>query len=156
MHEQLFSFRAASAADIADMSVVRLAVRENRLSDPARITPAMYADHLGPGPLGQSWVCERGGRIVGFSSAALPRDGRDASIWALFVLPDEEGHGIGRQLLALATDWLFARGAARIVLGTAASTRADAFYARIGWQRGQMRDDVEVEFVLDRPLAVVP
>lgn len=154
MSEQKFSFRAATAADIAGMSVVRLAVRENRLSNPARITPAMYADHLGP--LGRSWVCERAGRIVGFSAAALPRDGRDASIWALFVLPDEEGHGIGRRLLTLATDWLFAQDAPRVVLGTAAATRADAFYARAGWQRGRMRDDVEVEFVLDRPTSIVP
>lgn len=152
MSEQKFSFRAATAADIAGMSAVRLAVRENRLSDPARITPAMYADHLGP--LGRSWVCERDGRIVGFASAALPRDGSKASIWALFVLPEQEGQGIGQRLLTLTTAWLFAQGAARIVLGTAAATRADAFYARMGWQRGEMRDDVEVEFVLDRPAAV--
>jgi GNAT superfamily N-acetyltransferase len=105
----------------------------------------MYADHLGP--LGQSWVCEVEGRVVGFSAAAL----RDASIWALFVLPEFEGRGIGKRLLALATDWLFAQGAPQIVLGTAAATRADAFYAKLGWRRGEMRDDLEVEFTLDRP-----
>lgn len=126
------------------MSVVRLAVNENRLSNPARITPAMYADHLGP--LGQSWVCEGEGRIVGFSSAAV----RDASIWALFVLPEFEGRGIGKRLLALATEWLFEQGATRVVLGTAAGTRADAFYARVGWRRGALRDDGEVEFTLER------
>lgn len=137
------TFRAAVTTDIAAMSVVRLAVRENRLSNPDRITPAMYADHLGP--LGQSWVCEVDGKIVGFSAAAL----RDASIWALFVLPEYECRGIGKRLLALATEWLFAQGAPRIVLGTATSTRADAFYAKQGWRRGKMLDAIEVEFTLD-------
>jgi GNAT superfamily N-acetyltransferase len=145
MSSSEFNFRPATAVDIPGMSVVRLAVRENRLSNPDRITPAMYADHLGT--LGQSWVCEVEGRVVGFSAAAL----RDASIWALFVLPEFEGRGIGKRLLALATDWLFAQGAPQIVLGTAAATRADAFYAKLGWRRGEMRDDLEVEFTLDRP-----
>jgi GNAT superfamily N-acetyltransferase len=134
-----FTFRPAANPDIAGMSVVRLAVRENRLSNPDRITPAMYADHLG-----SSWVCESEGRIVGFSAAAP----RDSSIWALFVLPEFEGRGIGKRLLRLATEWLFARGASRIVLGTAAATRAEAFYTRLGWRRGDLRDDGEVEFTL--------
>jgi ribosomal protein S18 acetylase RimI-like enzyme len=141
-------FRQATTADIPGMSAVRLAVRENRLSNPERITPAMYADHLGP--LGRSWVGECNGQIVGFSAGALPSPGHDASIWALFVLPEYEGLGIGKQLLALAVEWLFAQGAQRIVLGTASGTRADAFYERLGWRRGAMRDGVEVEFSLDR------
>ena len=132
------------------MSVVRLAVRENRLSTPDRITPAMYADYLGP--IGRSWVCcDARGRLVGFSSAALPTPKSDASIWALFVLPELEGRGLGKRLLALATEWLFAQDAPRIVLGTAAATRADAFYERLGWRRGKMIDAIEVEFTLERP-----
>ena len=144
MSASKFNFREATSDDIPGMSVVRLAVRENRLSNADRITPAMYADHLGT--LGRSWVCEVEGRIVGFSAAALS----DASIWALFVLPEYEGRGIGKRLLALATEWLFAQGKPRIVLSTAASTRADAFYARLGWRRGELRDGVEVEFTLER------
>lgn len=141
-------FRQATTTDIPGMTVVRLSVRENRLSNPDRVTPAMYADHLGG--LGRSWVAERNGQIVGFSAGALPSPGHDASIWALFVLPEYEGIGIGKQLLALAVAWLFAEGAQRIVLGTAAGTRADAFYERLGWHRGTMRDGVEVEFSLNR------
>lgn len=142
------TFRQAATADIPGMSFVRLAVRENRLSNPARITPVMYADHLGP--RGRSWVGECEGRVVGFSAGALPSPGHDASIWALFVLPEYEGLGIGKQLLALAVEWLFAEGAPRIVLGTAVGTRAEAFYERLGWRRGAMRDGVEVEFSLGR------
>lgn len=138
-------FRDATAADIPAMSTIRLAVTENALSNPARITPQMYLDYLDT--LGHGWVCEQGGRIIGFSYAARA----DGSIWALFVDPAFEGLGAGKRLLRLATDWLFAQGHATVQLGTQADTRADRFYQAQGWTRGVMRDAVEVDYVLNRP-----
>ncbi|WP_307719044.1 GNAT family N-acetyltransferase [Massilia glaciei] len=120
-------------------------MRENVLSDPARVTLQMYRDYLDT--LGRGWVCEQDGEIVGFSYAAHG----DASIWALFVLPECEGRGIARRLLALATDYLFGLGERQVVLSTAADTRADRFYAAQGWARGAMKDDREVFFTLPRP-----
>lgn len=137
-------FRRAVTADIAAMTAIRLAVRENVLSNPGLVTPQMYADYLDK--LGCGWVCERDDTIIGFSYA----DNTDGSIWALFVLPECEGCGAGRQLLQLAVDWLFARGWAEIKLGTAAGTRADRLYAAQGWQRQGMRNAVEVEYRLAR------
>ncbi len=93
--------------------------------------------------LGRGWVCEIDGRVVGFSYAASA----DHSIWALFVLPEFEGRGIGKQLLKLATDWLFEIGAQQAFLSTQANTRADRFYLAQGWQRGEMKDAVEVRFL---------
>ena len=127
------------------MSVIRLAVTENRLRDPSRITLQMYLDYLGP--LGKSWVCEADGVIAGFASA----DNAGGSIWALFINPDHEGKGIGKHLLALMADYLFALGHEKIVLSTSADTRADTFYASQGWERGKMKDDVEVHYSLARP-----
>ena len=138
-------FREAVEADIEAMSVIRLAVTENRLSDPARITRAMYVDYLDR--LGKSWVCEANGVIAGFASA----DKTDASVWALFVSPAHEGMGIGKQLLALLADYLFALGHDKIVLSTGADTRADVFYASQGWERGKMKNDVEVQYTLQKP-----
>jgi GNAT superfamily N-acetyltransferase len=92
--------------------------------------------------LGRGWVCEIDGRVVGFSYAAKA----DYSIWALFVLPEFEGRGIGKQLLKLAVDWLFDIGAERVSLSTEANTRADRFYLAQGWRRGEMKDEVEVKF----------
>lgn len=138
-------FRPATEADIPAMSRIRIAVRENRLSDPTRITEAMYRDHLGP--LGRSWVAELGGEVIAFSSAARA----DASIWALFTDPAHEGLGAGKRLLQLAVDWLFSEGAQEVQLGTAANTRADRFYAAQGWQRQAMRNEIEVEYRLPRP-----
>ena len=140
-------FREALAADIPAMSTIRLAVTENRLSDPARITPAMYHDYLER--LGRSWVCEADGTIAGFAAA----DKHDASVWALFVHPQSEGLGIGKGLLALVVDYLFSLGNDEIVLGTGPETRADTFYTAQGWERGKMKSDTEVHYSLSRPRA---
>ena len=126
------------------MSRIRLAVKENALSNPARITEAMYRDYLDA--LGRGWVAEQGGEIIGFSYA----DRTDSSIWALFVDPDREGRGAGRQLLRQAVDWLFELGHPEVRLGTAAHTRADRFYAAQGWTREDMKDDIEVWYRLRR------
>ncbi|HEX8957561.1 MAG TPA: GNAT family N-acetyltransferase, partial [Burkholderiaceae bacterium] len=112
-------FREASGADIPAIMAIRLAVKENRLSDPGRVTARMCADYLDK--LGRGWVCEQAGAIIGFSYA----DNTDGSIWALFVLPEWEGRGAGKGLLQRAVDWLFAQGWNELKLGTAAGTRAD-------------------------------
>jgi GNAT superfamily N-acetyltransferase len=137
-------FRRAISEDIDSIFVVRFAVKENVLSNPARVTREMCEDYLDR--LGRGWVCEVDGRIVGFSYAARA----DHSIWALFVLPEFEGLGIGKQLLNLATDWLFELGATELLLSTEANTRADRFYLGQGWLRGEMKDDVEVRYTLVR------
>jgi len=136
--------RQATVADIPAMSRIRIAVRENALSNPGRITEAMYRDYLEA--LGRGWVAELGGEIIGFSYA----DRTDSSIWALFVDPAHEGRGAGKQLLRLAAHWLFEIGNDEIRLGTAANTRADRFYAAQGWKREDMKDDIEVWFRLRR------
>ena len=139
------TYRRATADDIPAMSRVRLAVRENALSNPARVTEAMYRDYLDA--LGRGWVAELDGAIIGFSYA----DRADASIWALFVDPACEGLGAGKRLLRLAVDWLFEIGHDEIRLGTQANTRADRFYAAQGWTREGMKNDIEVGFHLRRP-----
>lgn len=136
--------RRAVEDDIPTMMRIRFAVRENRLSNPASVTPAMCSDYLDK--LGRGWVAELDGEIIGFSYAARA----DASIWALFVDPAREGLGAGKQLLRLAAGWLFEIGHDEVRLGTEANTRADRFYAAQGWTRGAMKDDVEVWYRLRR------
>jgi GNAT superfamily N-acetyltransferase len=121
--------RRATSADIPAMSRIRLSVTENALSDPSRITPAMYEDFLERS--GRGWVIEQGSEIVAFCYA----DKINASIWALFVSPDQEGRGYGKRLLEHAAAWLFELGHDAVHLTTGANTRADRFYARQGWLR---------------------
>lgn len=137
-------FREAQLTDIPIIYQVRLAVKENALSNPSLITVEMYQDYLTT--LGKGWVCELNGQIVGFVVAAS----WDNSIWALFIEPAYEGQGIGKQLLKIAVDWLFVQGAQQITLSTAANTRADRFYQAQGWVRGAMKDAMEVYYTLTK------
>ncbi len=121
------TFRQACLEDIPAMSTIRLAVTENALSDPNRITQQMYEDYLDL--LGRGWVAEVNGEITGFCYADKVR----ASIWALFMSSEFEGQGHARQLLTLATEWLFALGHSQVQLSTGAGTRAARFYAAQGW-----------------------
>jgi GNAT superfamily N-acetyltransferase len=120
--------RQANKSDIPAMHRVRLAVRENVLSDPGRITESDYLAALDE--LGRTWVIETNGAIAAFATAY-----RNGSIWALFVHPDHEGHGYGKALLSTAVAWLWSLGHKRIWLATAADTRAERFYLSQGWQR---------------------
>ena len=137
-------FRLATEADVPAMSKIRLAVTENVLSNPALVTQQMYLDYLEK--LGCGWICEQDGGIIGFSYAAK----EDSSIWALFVQPGKEGLGAAKVLLQLAVDYLFALGNEEVRLGTQANTRADRFYSMQGWQRGEMKNSVEVSYTLRR------
>jgi GNAT superfamily N-acetyltransferase len=137
-------FRKAAFDDIRHMTRIRLSVLENRLRDPTRITPQMYADFLEKD--GRGWVALVDGEIVAFSYA----NRIDGSIWALFVEPRFEGQGLGKQLLSLAMDWLFALGFRQVTLSTGTHTRAAQFYTRLGWRLASSSAGDSV-FVLDSP-----
>lgn len=130
----LAPLRQARADDIPAMSAIRLAVKENVLSDPSRVTEQMYRDYLDL--LGRGWVVEVDGKVVGFSYA----DKTDASIWALFVAQDYEGRGIAKRLLNAAVEWLFALGHESVHLSTSKDTRADKFYTSQGWTRSVLNE----------------
>ena len=138
-------FRRATIADIPQMSRIRLSVLENRLRDPARVTQQMYEDFLEKD--GGGWIAQVDGVTVAFSYA----NRLDGSIWALFVDPAHEGKGLAKALLGLATAWLFDIGFAEITLDTGAGTRADLFYARQGWTRGDA-GAADVRYTLARPM----
>jgi catechol 2,3-dioxygenase-like lactoylglutathione lyase family enzyme/GNAT superfamily N-acetyltransferase len=126
--------RQATFDDIPAMSAIRLAVKENVLSDPSRVTMQMYRDYLEL--MGRGWVVEIDGEVVGFCYA----DKNDASIWALFVSPPYEGRGIAKRLLRAAVEWLFSLGHASVHLSTSKDTRADKFYTGQGWTRSVLND----------------
>ena len=121
------TLRVATLDDIDAMRAIRLAVAENRLSDPRRATPGKYREMLEV--RGKGWVWEADGRIVGFGVA----DAASRSLWALFVGPGFERRGIGRALHDAMVEWLFTVGSAPIWLSTEPDTRAARFYAAAGW-----------------------
>lgn len=138
-----YRIRPATVADIDGMHTIRVAVRENRLSRPDRISRQDYIDSLTQ--LGAGWVAESDGAILGFAVGY-----RSGNIWALFVDPSHEGKGIARALHAEMLHWLRGLGLSNLFLTTGPGTRAEAFYKLAGWVAGGMTADGERRF--DYPL----
>lgn len=132
------TIRKATLADRPRITEVRLAVRENTLSNPTGVAETalwIYENST-------FWVWEEDGAVQGFSAA----DPRDGTIFALFVHPDYEGRGIGRALLPLACAELKAAGFAVARLNTGPGTRAERFYRADGWTAVGRQDDGEIIF----------
>ena len=137
-------FREASIEDIPAIQRVRNSVQENMLSDPSRVSNedvAGYLVHRGKG-----WVCEMEGSVVGFAIADL----EDNNIWALFILPEFEGFGIGRALQFKMLEWYFSCGKDHLWLGTEQGTRAERFYRNTGWTHTGKHGDHELKFEMTR------
>ncbi|MCJ8210969.1 GNAT family N-acetyltransferase [Mucilaginibacter sp. RS28] len=133
-------YREAQLKDIPQLMRVRLAVRENTLSDPNLVTPADCEEYLTN--RGKGWVYIEDSEVVGFGIADLT--GRN--IWALFVHPNFEGQGIGKELHRLMLNWYFAQTTETIWLSTAFNTRAEQFYRRQGWADKGPHNAKELKF----------
>lgn len=138
--------RKAKLSDVPAINHLRLQVRENTLSDPSLVTEKMTGDAITRD--GRGWVFKEEGTILGFSIAL----DADPSIWALFVHPDQEAHGIGHALLEAAVNWLWSRGATTIWLSTEPGTRAEKFYRDRGWQQTGHLKNGDMRMELKRPL----
>jgi GNAT superfamily N-acetyltransferase len=132
--------REANMDDIRGMHYVRNAVRENRLSDPNLVSFEDYRTYLSK--RGKGWVCELDANLVGFAVGDL----KGKNIWALFILPEYEGIGIGKKLQAAMLNWLFANTKETIWLSTARGSRAEEFYRRTGWTESGTMANGEVRF----------
>lgn len=133
----------ATEADIPEMHRIRLSVRENRVSDPARLTEADYRPFIAD--QGETWHARIDGKIAGFGTL----DESDQSIWALFVHPDFEGMGLGKLLLAKLVDRARESQMGTINLVTTPGTRAEAFYLRCGWEPAGVAESGECRLALN-------
>ena len=121
------NIREAVIDDIKQIQRVRNSVTENTLSDPNLVTDKDCEEFIIV--RGKGWVCEIDHQIVGFSIADL----KGNNIWALFLQPEFENLGIGRQLHDIMLDWYFNQTKNNVWLGTSPNTRAEAFYRKSGW-----------------------
>lgn len=137
--------REATSEDIPQIQIVRNSVKENRLSNPALVSDEDCEEFINK--RGKGWVCDIGGKIVGFSIIDL----KDHNVWALFLHPDFEKQGIGRKLHDVMIDWYFTQTRNAIWLGTAPGTRAEAFYRKAGWrQNGMHGNEIKFEMALNQ------
>lgn len=135
-----FMIREATIDDIRQIQFVRNAVKENTLSDPGLVTDKdceVYITSRGKG-----WVYVVNEVIIGFAIADL----QDNNIWALFLLPEFENQGIGKQLHETMLDWYFGQTAHSVWLSTSANTRAEKFYRKMGWAETGIYRKGEIKF----------
>lgn len=133
-------YREAVLTDIPQIQLVRNAVKENVLSNPALVTDADCEHFITK--KGKGWVCETQNSIVGFAIVDL----EDRNVWALFVHPDHESRGIGKQLHKIMLNWYFLQTREVIWLGTAFNTRAEKFYRLQGWKENGLHGRNEIKF----------
>ncbi len=143
-------FREEREEDIEATLEMRGRTRENPVTREylasLGITPESVAAEFRAGTAA-GWVCLDGGRIVGFSGA----DAEHGEVVVVAVLPEYEGRGVGKRLLALAVEWLRSRGHGQLWLAANPDPagRSHGFYRRLGWRpTGRMVRDDEV-LVLD-------
>ena len=134
-------FRKAAIEDIPQMHAVRMAVKENRLSNPLLVTETAYIPYLTM--LGKGWVCEtKDNGIVGFGIIDTDKH----NIWALFIQPGFEEKGIGSKLHTLMLNWYFRTHRTNLWLSTAFNTRAAVFYRTKGWKESGKHSETEIKF----------
>lgn len=119
------------------MHCIRLAVRENRLTDPSKMTEAAYHPYV---EAGSAWVAENDGQMLGFSAI----NGATREVWALFVAPGAESSGVGRALHEAMLDWARAQAIPELWLTTSEATRAEGFYMAAGWETTGIAEDGEL------------
>ena len=109
-------------------------MRENRYSLEALQAEGITEDSVIAllGTTHKGWVCEIDGHVVGFSMG----NRSNGEFWVIAVLPEFEGRGIGRRLMELVVEWLWASDCREIWLWTSPdiTTRAYALYRKFGWE----------------------
>jgi GNAT superfamily N-acetyltransferase len=119
--------RQALFYDLPGIWRVRFAVTENTLA-PGVLSDEDVIEHLQV--LGRGWVMEIDERIIGFSIG----NAQTGNIWALFVDPEHQGRGYGKQLHDVMIRWLWSQGLQELWLTTGPGTRAQRFYELHGWR----------------------
>jgi GNAT superfamily N-acetyltransferase len=136
--------REARSGDIGRIQVIRNSVKENTLSDPSLVPDSDVQDYIYR--RGKGWVYEENKTIMGFAIVSV----LDKNVWALFVDPQHEKRGIGRQLHDQMLDWYFQQMEETIWLGTARGTRAESFYRKAGWIETGIHGKGEIKFEMSR------
>ena len=140
------TYRRMEIADLPAVFELRVSTTENAVTmesleadygiTPDSLAAAMASDVRG-------WLCEAGGRVVGFTMG----DRSNGEVQVVAVLPEYEGMGIGKTLLAQVQAWLFAEGHDEIWLlaNPDSGVRAHGFYRKLGWQSdGARKGDDEI------------
>lgn len=134
------NIREATLLDFPKLMEIRMAVKENTLSDAALIPKDDYVKFCFT--QGKGWVYEVDSVIVGFAIVDLLGN----NIWALFMDPQFEKKGIGKKLHDTMINWYFEQTKTAVWLGTEANSRAEQFYRKSGWKEIGLHGKNEIKF----------
>jgi len=109
----------------------------------ARLSPERRAEQ---GWLGDSFVAELDGEVVGFVDVGESRDGdAEGEVYAIYVDPDHFGAGMGRELIRAAELRMRELGYADVILWVMEDNpRARRFYEAAGWTLDGTRRPIEI------------
>lgn len=80
------------------------------------------------------FVVEESGRVAGYVTCHLSKDGEDGSIGLIAVDALQQGKGLGRQLVHAAIEWFLSQKASRVsVVTQGRNVAAQRLYARCGF-----------------------
>jgi GNAT superfamily N-acetyltransferase len=136
----------AMASDAAEFVRLRGRTRENAVSETRlasfSITPGSWAEDVRTGLLA-GFTAKRQGNLLGYCFGNT----RTGEVVVLALLPEAEGHGIGRELLGRVVLALRERGHRRLFLGCSSNpnVRSYGFYRRLGWRSTGTIDSHEDE-----------
>lgn len=139
--------RHATPSDVESLFSIRTSVTENHQSREQLaalgITPETVSTMLAS-PHYACYIAEVDGIPAAFSITEF-RQGtsKEAYLFALFVRPEYEGHGLGRSLLNLTEQAARAKGHTTLWLSTGnnSNLRAYGFYQHLGWQQDGLLPD---------------
>ena len=140
------TYREMQISDLPAATAVRLSTVENaitvaELESQYGITPQSTAEAMTSHVKG--WLCENSGKVVGFAMG----DRLNGEVIVVAVLPEYEGRGIGKSVLAPVQTWLFTEGHEEFWLfsNPDPSIRSYGFYRYLGWRSTRtLPDDDEV------------
>lgn len=142
------SIREATPQDALGIGRVRVITWKAQY---AGIVPAEYLDALSPQEDAHRWqealahpapgrfvlVAETRGEIVGFAAAGPERTGDEeyrGEVYAIYVLPEYQQQGIGKQLMGMCAQELSRRGINTLLVWVLEANPARRFYERLGGQ----------------------
>lgn len=137
-----FIYRPARGEDVAACIDIRGKTRENAFSvedlAAAGVTLASWTAAVKDGSL-PGYVATVDGKVAGYCFG----DTETSEIVVLALLPEYEGHGVGKTLLNLVVRDLEALGFQRLFLGCASdpAVRSYGFYRHLGWKSTGAFDD---------------
>ena len=124
------SWRAAYRGIIADAYLDALSVEAGRERYLRSFDPAPAAGFT-------RVAADDDGRVVGFATGGVARGAgvppREGEVWMIYLLPAEQGHGLGTRLLCSMARGLDRRGlGSMVVWALARNAPARGFYERLG------------------------